>query len=182
LAEPLLGNPHAAWRFVAGAAAVGATLLGSALYRTEQQAGTLELMWLACGSERALLWLRLVGALVALAVVLVPATMVLSWFLAGTFPMGYALMHGMMLGFFVLSTVGLAGTWLPQAWASAVMMGALFGAIFLTVGTEPSILNPFLDPWSDQVRQSSLTTARVLQLGLGLILLRSTAARLRKAL
>lgn len=182
MAEGWFATASAAWGGLELVLLAGATVLGAALYRTEQTAGTLELVWLASGSERALLRLRMVGAMVALGVLVLPSAVVLWFFLDGALQLGHVLTHGLVLGFFLLSTLALAGTFLPQAWAAGVAMAVIHGGLYLGLQGSASILNPFLDPWSPAVGSSALLASRILQAGLGLILLRMTAARLRRAL
>ncbi|MBI1289904.1 hypothetical protein GC173_01495 [bacterium] len=182
LAEGVFNTPSAAWSYLQAVILAGATLLGAALYRTEQQAGTLELVWLASGSERALLRLRMFGAMAALLVLVLPSAIVLSTFLDGGLAVPHVLIHGGILGYFLLSTLALSATFLPQAWAAALAMGSLHAVLLWSMHGSASILNPFIDPWQKDVAQGSLIAARILQLGLGTIFLRSTAARLRKAM
>jgi len=149
------------------------------LYAPDQQAGTFELLWLATGSERALLRLKILTLLPALIVWHAVAVGFSAWYLDGLMPVAPAFLFLATTGWFLLAWMAWAGTLLPNSWASGLLGAGLAVAAYLTLGTT-SVLSPFANPFS--MPQGTGITNRVLLFFLTLILLEAAAVRLRKAL
>jgi hypothetical protein len=182
LAGGLLSTRPAAYDYLLGFLLLSTLALGGALYRAEQQAGTLDLLWLACGSEQRLLRLKLLGAMAAQFFLLLPATLLLAYFHESLPQLPHLLVHLMLTGFFALAGIAWLGTLLPQAWASAIAAAVIGGVIFFTGHGSTTLIYPFHNPWDPGLPERSLVLSRVVYTIIAVFLLGSTAKRLRKTL
>lgn len=171
---------------------LAAVAAGSAIYSAEKDQGTFELLWLASGSERGLLRLKLATILVLLGVIQVPAILLVGAFVEGNLAFAPAWFFLISNGFFVLAAMALIGTWLPQAWSAGLAGAGLLGAIYLGWQGATSTLYPFTSPISEPLANAFpggrgggmgiLVINRVFLIVAGSILLDVAARRLRRAL
>lgn len=135
--------------FCQGAMLLAAAGMGAMLYAADQRQGTLDLLWLATGSERAMLWLRMVVNAILLAamtaaclgaVSIVPAAQEMN--------MLRAFLMITIMEWFVLAAMALLGTYFSQSWSAGIIGLALFAAWFWYWRGSGSMLYPFLNPES----------------------------------
>ena len=158
---------------------IGGIAAGLMLYAPDQQAGTFELLWLATGSERALLRLKILTLLPGLILWQAIAVGFAAWYLDGLMAILPAVIFLATTAWFLLAWMAWAGTLLPNTWASGLFGAGLAIAGYLTLGTQ-SVLSPFANPFL--MPQGTGITNRVMLFFLTLILLEAAATRLRKAL
>ncbi len=165
---------------VLGVATLG---LGAMLYADERENGTFELLWLATGSERAILRLRMTTLMVLVALLALPAIPLASLVLPEPIPFAPAAIHLLTNSFFLLSAMALIGAWIPQSWAAGLVGLALFSAVQATMIGSATMLNPLLNPIDLRPDQAGIAISnRIILVVLGMILLRAAAARLRRTL
>ncbi len=172
------------------------TLLAAApIYAAEQRQGTLELLWLARGSRKALIRYKTSVLLLGLSLLIVPSILLASWFLGGQLPILLTLIYLLSTSFFIISVLAWTNTILPQVWAGGLLGTALIVALYLLLGNTPSHFNMFLNPIAApqgsiagggafQVhvsKTSNLVINRLVTIGLAIFLLRSAQQRLAKA-
>jgi len=127
-----------------------ATMLAAApIYAADQRQGTFELLWLATGSQGALLRRKVVTLLIALTLLMVPSVLFVSWFLYGTLPAGKVLVFLVTNSLFIIALMALAGTLMPQAWAGALAASAFLVVTYVVFSQSLSALNPFLNPLAE---------------------------------
>lgn len=155
---------------------------GATLYQADREAGLFELLWLATGSERALLAGKLRTRLVLLAVPVVIGLALAFPFLAGKVSFGAALVCLMVTGWVVLAFLALLGTVVPGgAWASGLAGAGALAGIHVALGGAASVLQPFLNPLAEGAG-GKLVVNRVLFAVLGFLMVRAAERRLRRAM
>jgi len=125
---------------------IATVLAGSTLYVSEQKQGTFELAWLARGSRLGLVQARSFTLVFALTLLMVPVTLLVSWYLYGTLPFLTAMVFLTTNSLFIVSVMALAGTLFPQAWAGGLVGGAAILLLYLQTGDRISVFNVFLNP------------------------------------
>lgn len=124
-----------------------ATLLASAsIYAADQRQGTFELLWLARGSRGSLLAYKVAVLLAGLVALMVPAVLLVSWFLYGTMPVARVLVFLAVNSLFVVAVMAWSNTVLPQAWAGGLLGAAIVVGIYAALHGRISVFNPFLNP------------------------------------
>lgn len=166
-----------------GLAATGA---GATMYSGERQGGTFELLWLATGSEKGLLRMKIITVLIALALIIAPSIVVASKLVGGALPFGKTFAFLLVNTFLILAVMTLVGTYLPQAWAGALLGAALLAAVYVSLLSVSTMLNPFLNPFQPGTANRAPSVAavvvnRLIYFFLALFLIGSAARRLRKS-
>ncbi|MCC6546105.1 hypothetical protein IT570_02965 [Candidatus Sumerlaeota bacterium] len=166
-----------------GIAAIGG---GASLYSAEREAGTFELLWLATGSERVLLRLKIVGMMIALAALQVPTVFIASKLATAPLPIAQTTLFLITNTYLILGVMTLVSTFLPQSWAGGFVGAALLAAIYVSLHGTPSPFFPFHNPFIAPPGQTPGTGAslinRVFTIALGVFLVDIAARRLRRAL
>jgi hypothetical protein len=173
---------------VLGVFAAVALGLGATLFTGEQQSGTLELLWLATGSERSLFRFKMLTSLSILALMAVPALL-----LVGSFPLLPQFATGKLLfliltnGFFILATLALITTWLRQPWAAGLLGLVIFAGWFTGFHESKSVFYLFVNPQSRVMQNgswslpiSALLPNRFVLMGFAFFILRMAEKRLRR--
>ena len=174
-------TPADAYTLLCLLAVGGAVITATAMFSTEQRSGTLELLWLACGSERAMLMHKLVAALVILALLLIPAAVGLSLFLDTPLPAVQFAGWLAVSAWLALTAVALLATWLPQAWAATLVGAAVFAGVYVSIGQVATMFNPFLNPLAEGAGKVGISN-RILFVILGWFFFTAAAGRLRRLL
>lgn len=164
-------------QIIFGIAAVGA---GATLYSAEREAGTFELLWLATGSERVLLRLKIVTMLVALLLIITPAVFLVSRLVGDALPVPQTILFLGLNTLFILCVLTLVSTFLPQAWAGGLLGAALLAAVYLTLYGSTSAFHPFRNPFTAPSAGLSITN-RILIVLLSIFLYDAAARRLRRS-
>lgn len=176
----------------------GATLLAAApIYAEDQRQGSFELLWLATGSEAAMLRLKVLTLLLGLLALMVPSVLLSAFFLDGGLPVGKTLVFLVTNALLIIAVMAYTGALLPQPWAGGLLGAAVLVGLYLPFYDAVNFFNPFLNP----VGREGLTTAgggafsvavrvetglsaanRILVLAVAWLFLSAARARLRRAL
>lgn len=151
-----------------------AILLGAPIFASEQRQGTFELLWLATGSERAMLAAKVRTLLVAQALLVAPAAAVAWWFFAGALPFWPMLACLLLNAWLAVGAMALIGTVLTAPWAGGLVGAAVLGPMFVLLEGYASPLNPLVPPTAGE----ALVPGRVFCLVLGGALLHRAAKRM----
>lgn len=125
---------------------IAAMLTGGGLFAVEQRTGTFELLWLATGSRRALLFYKVALVWVAMAAITIPAVVLVDWFLAWQLPAVASTIFITLNTLLIVAVMALAATIVPQSWAGALVGGVLIVGLYAWLGGWASAFNPFLNP------------------------------------
>jgi hypothetical protein len=173
-----------------------ATILAAApIYASEQRQGTFELLWLATGSQWAMLRYKVLVLMIALGLLMLPSVLVVSWFFHGTLPVGRSLVFLLTNTLLIISLMAVAGTYLPQPWAGGIVGTIIVVALYVAMRDQVSTFNLFLNPvpsgqvvtagggqWARRVTVDQfLVPNRLVVLFFSGFLLSTAARRLRKA-
>ncbi|HYF55025.1 MAG TPA: hypothetical protein VEA41_12270 [Salinarimonas sp.] len=161
--------------------AAAAVVLGATIYSSEQFSGTFELLWLATGSEQAMLRLKLSTLMIGYMILVLPGTWLVTTYLDGLLPFFPALLYLALHGFFILVLMAFIGTYVPQTWAAFLIGAAVIAAIYVSLHGSASPLSPFLNPRLPGVSSGAIIANRALLLIATSIILNSTGKRLRLA-
>lgn len=157
--------------------AIASLLLAAPIYAADQRQGTFELLWLATGSEKALLRMKVTTLMIALGLFAVPAVWVASGFYAGQLPFLPTLFFLLTNGLLITALMAYVGTWLPQAWASLLVGAGILVPIFLLSEDWASPINIFNNP----IDSPQAGVGRLCSILLSLYLLGQSARRLKRS-
>lgn len=195
LREPF--SVREAHQLLAQLVGIAAMLAGGGLFAAEQRTGTFELLWLATGSRRSLLLYKVALVWIAMAAVTVPAVLLVDWFLAWQLPALASFVFIAINTLLIVAVMALAATFVPQAWAGALVGAVVIVGVYWWSGDWPSAFNVFLNPIAPEgfrgavvgggAFQSAtqygglLVPNRIVVVVLSLVLLRSAERRLARA-
>ncbi len=126
--------------------AVATVLAAAPIYAAEQRQGTFELLWLARGSRRGLLQAKAGVLLAGLAAMMMPAVLLVSWYLYGTMPPLRVMVFLTINSLLIVSVMAWAGTMATQTWAGGLLGAAVIAALYFGLGERVSVFNVFLNP------------------------------------
>lgn len=176
----LIRNPIAtaveAYHLLARAFGLLAALAAAPIYAGEQRQGTFELLWLASGSERAMLAMKVRTLLLSQFFLHLPAVLIASSFLDGTLPMAATMLALAVNTLFITAVMALLCTYFTQAWVGGLIgAGVLVPLLFLSERFQQP-LNPFSAPFDPK----ALGVGRAIAIALSVAFLSLAANRLRK--
>lgn len=169
---------------VFGVAAIGA---GASLYGAEREAGTFELLWLATGSERVLLRLKIVTMMIAMGALLVPTVIIASKLTTAPLPVARTVVFLLINTYLILAVMTLVSTFLPQSWAGGFVGAAFLAAVYLSLRGSTVAISPFRNPFNEapggqEGGAAAAIVNRVFVVGAAFFLVDAAARRLRKSL
>jgi hypothetical protein len=141
-----------AYRFLMVFAGLGAMVASATMFAGEQRQGTLELLWLARGSAASLIRFKAFVLLAGITALLVPAVLVVAWFLEGRFPSAVALAFLVTNALFIVATMTWAGTLVPHPWAGGLLGAFALTLLYLALGDRVTFFNPFTNPVVEHAR------------------------------
>ena len=148
LAATGASTPRQAQHLFSAIAAAAAIILVSGLHSDDLRRGSLELLWLASGSARALLRMKATVLVAALVVLLAPSAAVARVHAGSDYPVALALLFAATTGWLVIALVAWIGTFVPQGWLAAFGGVLVVAAGFVLLHDAVSPLNPLLNPVS----------------------------------
>lgn len=170
-------------QIIFGVAAIGG---GASLYSAEREAGTFELLWLATGSERVLLRLKIVTMMVALGLLLVPTVVIAAKISPAPLPILQTCVFLLINCYLILAVMTFVSTFLPQSWAGGFVGAALLAAIYLSLrGNDFAIApfrNPFLETGNGSPSMGHAVVNRIFVVGVAIFFVDAAARRLRRSL
>lgn len=175
-------NAAAGYEILQVLAAIAAIGMGSGIYAADQQSGAFELLWLATGSEKALLRMKMITLMIALLLLTLPSAWVTSRYLDGLLPLAPVVGSLMVNAFLLLSMMALLGAVFPQAWASGVVGLSFAAAVYLTFRGSTSAVFPFHNLYMQGAKPMIGLINRGLMIALAALLLQAAQGRLKKAL
>lgn len=139
-------SPRQGYEIMQAFVALAAVALGATMYSTEQQSGTFELLWLATGSEKALIRLKIIIALTVVLMLVLPLLGVGWGYYEGGIPFVQSLFFLMAEALFILCLMAFIAALLPQAWAAGLVGLAVLAAVYIGTFNSVHTFNPFLNP------------------------------------
>jgi len=129
-----------------------ALILAAPLLPDERSRGTLEILWLACGSFRRLLRWKLFLLTTAITLCIVPAVAAADWFLGGRLAAGHEVIFLVTQSLLVAAWTFYVGSYLPQPWAGGLVAAAVFLTIDWLLSPLGNPFNPFAQLYSEGMR------------------------------
>jgi hypothetical protein len=120
-----------------------ALVIASPLLPDERARGTLEILWLSCGSLRGLLRLKLGVLTAGIVLCAVPAVLISSWYLNWELDIVRELIFLLTQTLLVAAWVFFIGTYFPHAWAGGLVASALLLTMAWPLSTGSGTFNPF---------------------------------------
>lgn len=119
-------------------------ILAAPLLPDERSGGTLEILWLACGSFRRLLRWKTFAVATAATLCIVPVVLVADWFFGGRLAGGWEIVFLITQSLLATAWMFYVGSYLPQPWAGGLVAGAVFLAVEWPLSAAGSGFNPFI--------------------------------------
>jgi len=164
--------------------ALAALAAGANIYSRERENGTLELVWLATGSEKSYLRFRLTTLMTVLLFFVVPAALFAKGQYESLPPAGLLIASLAINVFFLLVLMAYIATYFPQAWAAGLFGIFLVASVYTVFRGSEAMIYPFLSPIGGRrpgEMPDNFIPNRVMLFLVSLVLLRMTATRLRRA-
>lgn len=133
-----------------------ALVIASPLLPDERARGTLEILWLSCGSLRGLLRLKLGVLATGVVLCAVPAVLIASWYLNWELHVARELIFLLTQTLLVAAWVFFIGTYFPHAWAGGLVASALLLTLAWPLSTGSGTFNPFFQFYLSPTKMVSL--------------------------
>jgi len=119
-------------------------ILAAPLLPDERSGGTLEILWLACGSFRRLLRWKTFAVATAATLCIVPVVLVADWFFDGRLAEGREIIFLVTQSLLATTWMFYVGSYLPQPWAGGLVASAIFLAVEWWLSAMGGGFNPFI--------------------------------------
>jgi hypothetical protein len=175
------------FHFLMGVVTLASLAGGSTLFSGDREQGTFELLWLSTGSEKSLIRMKLVSMMTALLFLVLPITVVVATYYGTEMSTPMAVFHLMVTAFFLMGTMILIDTWIPQAWAAFLVGVTITGLLYYGFYGSSTSLNPFMNflmkfpPRNQGLSTGQIIFNRLLMISMALFFLRQAAGRLRQS-
>lgn len=147
-----VGTATEAFRFLLLFTGIVSMLASATMFASEQRQGTLELLWLARGSAASLVRFKAMTLLGGLVTLMIPALLIVAWFLEGRFPVLQAFVFLATNGLLIVSVMAYASTLVPHPWAGGLLGAFCLAVLYASLGDGVSFFNPFMNPVVEQAR------------------------------
>ncbi len=162
--------------------ALVALLLASPLLPDERSSGTLEILWLACGSMRRLLRWKLAALTAGFTIFAAPALGLVSWYIGWELNLWMEAIYLLTLCLLISAWTFYVGSYIPQAWAGGLVAGVILFSLLWPLSRLGGTLNPFLNiytPTQDTLAIGRFVFNRIWVLALAWFFHDQTARRAR---
>ncbi len=143
LASREMFEPASAHTLLGRLFTVFALILAAPLLPDERSRGTLEILWMACGSLRRLLRWKTGVLVLGVGICSLPALWAADWYLEGELNVTLELVFLLTQTALIAAWTFYVGSFLPQPWAGGLVASATLLALEWPLAARGGVINPF---------------------------------------